>query len=58
LMSRQHLWASEQGYKTIETSARHDNFAMARLHTNAGFHVIGIRHRAGVPDLIFEKHLP
>lgn len=55
LMIRQHLWLCERGYLSVETAARHSNFAMAQLNLASGFKVVGIRYKGEDPDIIYEK---
>lgn len=57
LMDRQHDCLAASGYKTVETGARQDNFAMAELNLASGFRVVGIRFKEGVPDITYEKRL-
>ena len=41
----------------FETSARQSNHAMAALNLASGFKVVGIRYKAEIPDITYEKQL-
>lgn len=57
LMEAQHDWLAAQGYRSIETSTRADNTAMARLNELAGFVVVGAREALQGCQLLWVKRL-
>lgn len=57
MMASQHRWLADQGYTSVETSARDDNAAMIQLNLSSGFREVGSRLKDGHNNTVFEKRL-
>jgi GNAT superfamily N-acetyltransferase len=57
LMIRQHAWAGERGYASVETRSEHTNIAMAQVNLAHGFTVSGTQAYPGRTQIIFSKGL-
>jgi GNAT superfamily N-acetyltransferase len=52
LMTAQHLWARDRGYRSVETRTRASNNPMIILNLQSGFHVAGFEvDRNGQPTV-------
>jgi predicted GNAT superfamily acetyltransferase len=58
LMTAQHAWAKESGYRAVETQTRQDNRAMAIVNLMAGYVVSAVEATPGEPiKVLFHKVL-
>jgi ribosomal protein S18 acetylase RimI-like enzyme len=55
LMTSQHRWLTEQGYTSVETSARDDNIAMIQLNLSSSFGKVGTRPKDGIATLCLKN---
>lgn len=57
LMNQQHAWATQKGFKTIETTTRNKYGSMLRLNLKHGFEIIGCETSGGEPKIQLRKRL-
>jgi ribosomal protein S18 acetylase RimI-like enzyme len=57
LASMQHEWLQGRGYRTVETSSRSGNVAMARVNLKSGFVVVGSKLEPHGLQVLWSKRL-
>ena len=57
LLDRQHAWALDKRFTTMETGTTKNNRAMLGLNLSAGFEIIGTYTRDSQPRVILQKRL-